>query len=162
MKILFIGGTGYISTACTKLAVASGFDVTLLNRSTHAPIAGAKTLTADISNQAAASAALAGNTWDSVVDFIAFTPRRHRVAARPLPRQGRPVHLHQRASAYQKPLTDYLVTESTPLANPIWDYSRNKIVCGRAPDARVPRGAIPDDSDPPLADLRRLHHPAWR
>jgi nucleoside-diphosphate-sugar epimerase len=74
MNVLFIGGTGIISTACTELAVARGLNVTLLNRSQRAPIAGAKILTADISDPAAAAKALAGKDWDSVVDFIAFTP----------------------------------------------------------------------------------------
>jgi nucleoside-diphosphate-sugar epimerase len=74
MTILFIGGTGIISTACTELAMARGLDVTLLNRSQRAPIAGARTLTADISDPAAAAKALAGGAWDSVVDFISFTP----------------------------------------------------------------------------------------
>ena len=128
MKILFIGGTGYISTACTELAVARGFDVTLLNRSTRPPIDGAKTITADISNQAATAAALAGKTWDSVVDFISFTPVD--IEARLALFRGKVGQFIfiSSASAYQKPLTDYLVTESTPLANPLWDYSRNKIV----------------------------------
>ncbi len=129
MKILFIGGTGYISTACTELAISRGFDVTLLNRSTRAPIRGAKTITVDISKTEAAAAALGGHTWDCVVDFIAFTPVdieqrlglfRGRV--------GQYIFISS-ASAYQKPLTDYLITESTPLANPLWDYSRNKIIC---------------------------------
>jgi nucleoside-diphosphate-sugar epimerase len=129
MKILFIGGTGYISTACTELAVARGFDVTLLNRSNRAPVAGAKVITADISDPDAAAAALAGRTWDSVVDFIAFTPVdiEERLALFRC-KVGQFIFISS-ASAYQKPLTDFLVTESTPLANPLWDYSRNKIVC---------------------------------
>lgn len=129
MKILFVGGTGYISTACTELAIARGFDVTLLNRSNRAPIPGAKTITADISKTESAAAALGNRTWDCVVDFIAFTPVdieqrlglfRGRV--------GQYIFISS-ASAYQKPLTDNLITESTPLANPLWDYSRNKIIC---------------------------------
>jgi len=129
MKVLFIGGTGYISTACTELAVARGFDVTLLNRATRPPIAGAKSITADIFDAAATSRALAGKTWDSVVDFIAFTPLdiEGRLALF-RGKAGQFVFISS-ASAYQKPLTDYLITESTPLANPLWDYSRNKIAC---------------------------------
>ncbi len=129
MKVLFIGGTGYISTACTELAIARGFDVTLLNRSTRTAIPGAKTITADISKTEATAAALAGRTWDCVVDFIAYTPLdiEDRLALF-RGRVGQYIFISS-ASAYQKPLTDYLVTESTPLANPLWDYSRNKIVC---------------------------------
>ena len=72
MKILFLGGTGIISTACTRLAVARGFDVTLLNRSNREGIPGARQLKADLTRPAEAAAALAGRTWDAVVDFIAF------------------------------------------------------------------------------------------
>jgi nucleoside-diphosphate-sugar epimerase len=129
MNVLFIGGTGIISTACTELAVARGLNVTLLNRSQRAPIAGAKVLTADISDPAAAAKALEGKTWDSVVDFISFTPEH--IESRLALFRGRTAQFVfiSSASAYQKPLTDQLVTESTPLANPLWDYSRNKIAC---------------------------------
>jgi nucleoside-diphosphate-sugar epimerase len=129
MNVLFIGGTGIISTACTELAVARGINVTLLNRSQRAPIAGAKVLTADISDPAAAAKALEGKTWDSVVDFISFTPEH--IESRVALFRGRTAQFVfiSSASAYQKPLTDQLVTESTPLANPLWDYSRNKIAC---------------------------------
>jgi nucleoside-diphosphate-sugar epimerase len=129
MKVLFIGGTGIISTACTKLAVARGFDVTLLNRSLRGGVPGARTVTADVSDPGAADRALAGGTWDAVVDFIAYNPPD--VEARLglfRGKAGQYVFISS-ASAYQKPLTDYLITESTPLANPLWDYSRNKIAC---------------------------------
>ena len=129
MKILFIGGTGYISTACTELAVARGLKVTLLNRSQRALIPGTDTIVADIHDTAAVAKALAGTAWDSVVDFIAYTPSdiESRLALL-RGKVGQYIFISS-ASAYQKPLTDYLDTESTPLANPMWDYSRNKIVC---------------------------------
>jgi nucleoside-diphosphate-sugar epimerase len=129
MNVLFIGGTGIISTACTELAVARGLNVTLLNRSKRAPVPGAKTITADLADPGATARALDGKTWDSVVDFIAFTPAdiESRLALF-RGRVGQFVFISS-ASAYQKPLTDYLVTESTPLRNPMWDYSRNKIAC---------------------------------
>jgi nucleoside-diphosphate-sugar epimerase len=129
MKILFIGGTGFISTACTELAVARGFKVTLLNRSQRALIPGSQTIVADIHDSAAVAKALADTAWDSVVDFISYTPAdiESRLALL-RGKTGQYIFISS-ASAYQKPLTDYLVTESTPLANPLWDYSRNKIVC---------------------------------
>jgi nucleoside-diphosphate-sugar epimerase len=129
MNVLFIGGTGIISTACTELALARGINVTLLNRSKRSPVRGARTLTADISDPAATDAALAGKTWDSVVDFIAFTPAD--IESRLALFRGKAAQLVfiSSASAYQKPLTDQLITESTPLANPLWEYSRNKIAC---------------------------------
>jgi nucleoside-diphosphate-sugar epimerase len=129
MKVLLIGGTGIISTACTELALSRGIDVTLLNRSQRAPIAGAKTLVADISDRAAASRALEGKTWDAVADFIAFTPAD--VESRLALLRGRTAQyvFISSASAYQKPLERSPITESTPLSNPFWDYSRNKIAC---------------------------------
>jgi nucleoside-diphosphate-sugar epimerase len=129
MKVLFIGGTGIISTACTELAIARGLDVTLLNRSQRPGITGAKTITADIADVAAMAKATAGRTWDSVVDFIAFTPAD--VESRIGMFRGKTAQyiFISSASAYQKPLTDQLITESTPLANPLWEYSRNKIAC---------------------------------
>ena len=127
MNVLFIGGTGIISTACTELAVARGFKVTLLNRSQRALIPGSQTIVADIHDSAAVAKALAGTAWDSVVDFISYTPAdiESRLALL-RGKTGQYIFISS-ASAYQKPLTDYLVTESTPLANPLWDYSRNKI-----------------------------------
>jgi nucleoside-diphosphate-sugar epimerase len=129
MNVLFIGGTGIISTACAELAVARGHRVTLLNRSLRPPIAGAHALTADISDAGATAKAIAGRKWDSVVDFIAFHPAD--IESRLALFRGRTSQFIfiSSASAYQKPLTDQLITESTPLCNPLWDYSRNKIAC---------------------------------
>jgi nucleoside-diphosphate-sugar epimerase len=129
MNVLFIGGTGIISTACAELAVARGHRVTLLNRSLRPPIAGATALTADISDAGATAKAIAGRKWDSVVDFIAFHPAD--IESRLALFRGRTSQFIfiSSASAYQKPLTDQLITESTPLCNPLWDYSRNKIAC---------------------------------
>src|SRR6185295_13517100 len=75
MKVLFIGGTGIISSACTRLAVEQGIELFLLNRGNHPDIpAGATNLTADIRDQSATARALAGQRFDAVVDWIAFTP----------------------------------------------------------------------------------------
>ncbi len=126
MKILFIGGTGIISTACTELAVARGHDVTLLNRSKRDAIPGTHTLTGDINSPAVADV-LAGRTWDAVVDFVAFDAAAvDRRLALLRGRTGQYVFISS-ASAYQKPATHWLINESTPLANPFWDYSRAKI-----------------------------------
>lgn len=129
MKVLFIGGTGIISTACTQLAVERGFDLSLLNRQTRPMIHGAKQITADISDEAGTRAALGDQKWDVVVDFIAFTPAdlcRRLALFRDKVRQ---YIFISSASAYQKPVTHYQVTESTPLVNPFWAYSRDKIAC---------------------------------
>ncbi len=126
MKILFLGGTGIISTACTELAVARGLDVTVLNRSRRAAVAGARQLTADLAAPGGV-AALSDGRWDAVVDFLAFDPAaiEQRLALF-RGRVGQYVFISS-ASAYQKPPADWLITESTPLANPFWEYSRNKI-----------------------------------
>lgn len=129
MRVLFIGGTGIISTACARLAIARGFDLTLLNRGQRAPIPGARGVAADVGNPAAAAEAVGGGDWDAVVDFISFTPAdiENRLAL--LRRRTRQFIFISSASVYQRPVTHYLVTESTPLANPYWEYSRNKIAC---------------------------------
>lgn len=131
MKVLFIGGTGVISTACTRLAAARGIDLTLLRRGRHnAGIpAGVKTIAADIQDASACSEALAGASFDAVVDFIAFTPADIERDLQLFRGRARQYVFISSASAYQKPVPGYPITESTPLANPYWQYSRDKIAC---------------------------------
>jgi len=131
MKVLFIGGTGIISTACSRLAVQRGHDLTLVTRGQHSAVTidGAKTLQADIADRAAVEGALQGRSFDVVVNWIAFTAADiERDLALFRGRTSQYIFISS-ASAYQKPSTSYLITESTPLANPHWDYSRNKIAC---------------------------------
>jgi nucleoside-diphosphate-sugar epimerase len=130
MKVLFIGGTGIISTASTVLAAERGFELTLLSRGQHAaklPSA-VKTLVADINDPALAQK-LEHESYDAVVDWIAFTPADIERDLRLFRGRTRQFIFISSASVYQKPQTYYLMTESTPLANPYWDYSRNKIAC---------------------------------
>jgi nucleoside-diphosphate-sugar epimerase len=129
MKILFIGGTGTISSACAQLAVQRGFELTLLNRGRQPACPGARQIVADISDPAAAAAALGQERWDVVVDYIAFTPAQveERIALF-RGRTGQFIFISS-ASAYQKPLIHFPITESTPVVNPYWDYARNKIAC---------------------------------
>jgi nucleoside-diphosphate-sugar epimerase len=127
MNVLFIGGTGNISTACTQLAVARGLHVTLLNRSQRDPIPGTAQITADINDAASAAAVLTGKTWDVVVDFIAFNGDDvDRRVALFRGKAGQYFYLSS-ASAYQKPFPPCPLTEATPLVNPFWQYSRDKI-----------------------------------
>jgi nucleoside-diphosphate-sugar epimerase len=130
MKILFIGGTGIISTACTVLAAKRGLDVTLLIRGQHAAQlpAGVKTLVADV-NDPALVPKLERESFDVVVDWIAFTPADIERDLKLFRGRTRQFIFISSTSAYQKPQTHYLMTESTPLANRYWDYSRNKIAC---------------------------------
>lgn len=130
MKVLFIGGTGNISTAVSRLAVAQGIDLTLLNRGRQdVQIEGARTITADITQPQTVRDALHGQPFDVIVNWIAF---HESDIARDLALFGGQCGQYifiSSASAYQKPATDYLITESTPLANPYWQYSRDKIAC---------------------------------
>ena len=131
MRVLFIGGTGIISTACTQLAAQRGIDLTLATRGRRAADLpdGVKTLALDMDDAAGAAQALSGSTFDVVVDWIAFTAEQiERDLKLFRGRTGQYVFISS-ASAYQKPSSHYLITESTPLANPFWDYSRNKIAC---------------------------------
>lgn len=131
MKVLFIGGTGIISMACTRLALERGIDLTLLNRGRRSiPLpSGAKTLTADIDDAVAVSQALAGASFDAVVDWIAFEPAHVERDIALFRGRTRQYIFISSASVYQKPATHYLITESTPLANPYWNYARQKIAC---------------------------------
>lgn len=130
MRILFIGGTGNISSACASLAIARGHELYLLNRGQRGSLpAGAKSIIADLHDEKATAAALADRSWDAVVNFIAFTPEDVERDLRLFSGRTAQYLFISSASAYQRPALSYLVTESTPLVNPFWDYSRNKIAC---------------------------------
>ncbi len=129
MKILFIGGSGVISTAVSRQTIAAGHELWLLNRGRRSPIDGARALVADIADAAGVRAALRGHDWDVVVQWIAFAPADIRRDLELFRGTTRQYFFISSASAYQKPLAHYLITESTPLANPHWEYSRLKIAC---------------------------------
>ncbi|MGA2450426.1 MAG: SDR family oxidoreductase [Polyangiaceae bacterium] len=130
MRILFIGGTGILSRACTELALARGHDVYVLNRGQRSEVPeGARALVADVHEDAAVRSALGARTWDAVVDFIAFTPEDIERDLSLFRGSTAAYVFISSASAYQRPCSHYLVTESTPLANPFWSYSRDKIAC---------------------------------
>lgn len=133
MKILFIGGTGLISSACSELAVARGHELFLLNRSAStkypAP-AGATILRADVfADEVHAAELISNHRFDAVVDFMAFTAEDIERDLRLFRGKTDQFVFISSASAYQKPPKQYLITENTPLENPFWDYSRNKIAC---------------------------------
>jgi nucleoside-diphosphate-sugar epimerase len=131
LKALFIGGTGIISSACAPLAVERGVEVTLLNRgqSTRPVPESVKVIRGDVRDKAAVRRLLKDQTFDAVVDWIAFTPD-HIEADLELfrGRIGQYIFISS-ASAYQTPPASLPVTESTPLYNPYWEYSRAKIAC---------------------------------
>lgn len=132
MKVLFIGGTGIISSACSQLVVERGDELYLLNRgqTTKRPIpAGARVLHGDMRDAASARAALKDHKFDVVVDWIAFTPDQiENDLSLFRDRTGQFIFISS-ASVYQKPIGQLPITESTPLHNPFWEYSRNKIAC---------------------------------
>lgn len=131
MKVLFIGGTGTISMAITKGLVEKGHDVYLFNRgsrNSELPKE-VKFIRGDINNEAEAAEKLAEHSFDVVCDFIGFVPSQLERDFRLFNGKTRQFMYISSASAYQKPLADYKITESTPLANPYWQYSRDKIAC---------------------------------
>lgn len=132
MKALFIGGTGTISAAITRqLAAGQDCELYLLNRGTHNESlpANVKTIEADINDEARVADLIGDMSFDVVADFIAFVPAQLERDYRLFAGKAKQFIFISSASAYQKPLSDYRVTESTPLANPYWEYSRNKIAC---------------------------------
>lgn len=130
MNVLFIGGTGFISTAVSQLAVERGLNLYLLNRGQRATDpAGCHSLRADITQPDEVRAALRGLRFDAIVNWIAYTPADIERDLTLFWRQTDQYIFISSASAYQKPPTHPIITESTPLYNPYWDYSRQKIAC---------------------------------
>ncbi len=130
LKILFIGGTGKISTAVSQQVLDAGHELYLLNRGFQAKNPpGSHSLTVDINDAKAAQAALQNLHFDTVVDWIAFTPEHIERDLALFKDRTKQLIFISSASVYQKPPAHYLTTESTPLCNPFWDYSRNKIAC---------------------------------
>lgn len=129
MKVLFIGGTGNISTPVSQLAVAKGIDLYHLNRGNRPQTEGVKNIIADINNFDACQKVLENYHWDVVVNWIAFTPNQIENDIKLFTGKTKQYIFISSASAYQKPPTHPIITESTPLKNPFWDYSRDKIAC---------------------------------
>jgi len=131
MKILFIGGTGTISAAISKLLIVQGHDLYLLNRGQRNETLpeGAHCLIADINDEAKVAGLIKNLNFDCVADFIAFVPEHLQRDYRLFKNKTKQFIFISSASVYQKPLSDYRVTEATPLANPYWQYARDKIAC---------------------------------
>lgn len=131
MKILFIGGTGIISSACSELALQRGMELYLLNRgqSTRPAPVGAVRLRGNIRQPASVIAALGDLTFDAVVEWVAFTPDQVKSDIELFRNRTRQYIFISSASAYQKPPSFLPISESTPLHNPFWQYSRDKAAC---------------------------------
>jgi nucleoside-diphosphate-sugar epimerase len=154
LKVLFIGGNGIISSACSQLAVQRGFELTLLNRgrqTSRPQIEGVETLVGDSTDAASIREAVGTRKFDVVVNFRAFTPEQVAADIELFRgRTGQYIFISS-ASAYQKPVTRFPIVESTPLKNPFWQYSRDKIAC-----ERVLMNAF-DDEDFPVTIVRPSH-----
>jgi nucleoside-diphosphate-sugar epimerase len=130
MKVLFIGGTGNISATVSRQALDRGIDLYLLNRGKMvSTIPSAKSIVGDINRREDIESVLKGHTWDAVVNWIAFTEQDIARDYELFRGRTKQYVFISSASAYQKPLAFPIVTESTPLANPFWQYSRDKIAC---------------------------------
>lgn len=129
MKVLFIGGTGNISTASSRMALSKGIDLYILNRGkTKVDLEGVKTILGDI-NKPSTLSELEKHAWDVVVNWIAFTPEQVEQDIKRFTGKTKQYIFISSASCYQTPLSYPIITESTPLHNDIWDYSNDKIKC---------------------------------
>jgi nucleoside-diphosphate-sugar epimerase len=130
MKVLFIGGTGTISTAISRRVLEEGHELYLLNRGNrNSVLPGAHEIRCDIGDEMDASARLRDMSFDVAADFIAFRPNQAERDYRFFKDRAAQYIFISSASVYQKPLADPRVTESTPLSNPFWQYARDKIAC---------------------------------
>ena len=131
MKALFIGGTGTISTAISRQLAAQGAELYLLNRGNrNAELPGSiRYIKADINDEAQVAALIKDMTFDVVCDFIGFVPEQVERDYRLFKGKTKQYMYISSASAYNKMPANYVITEGTSLANPYWEYSRNKIAC---------------------------------
>ena len=132
MRILFIGGTGTISTAITKQILENtNHQLYLINRGNRNDMLSdcVNLIQADINNEEDVASKIKDMHFDVVADFIAFVPSQLERDYRLFQGKTKQFIFISSASAYQKPLSDYRITEGTPLSNPYWEYSRNKIAC---------------------------------
>ena len=132
LRVLFIGGSGVISSACSRVAVDSGIELSVLNRgrSAERPLPpGVNMLRADIREPGSVRDEIRDLEFDAVVDWVAFTPEHVRADIELFRGRTRQYVFISSASAYQTPPARMPVTESTPLRNPYWQYSRDKIAC---------------------------------
>ncbi|MDR2793079.1 MAG: SDR family oxidoreductase [Treponema sp.] len=136
MKALFIGGTGTISTAISKKLLEQGWELYLLNRGNRNALLSEREtdgklieIHCDINDETDAMVKLRDLTFDVAADFIAFGPEQVERDFRLLKDTVKQYIFISSASAYQKPASDYRISEATPLANSFWEYSRNKIEC---------------------------------
>ena len=130
LRALIIGGNGIISSSVSRLALQRGFELTVVNRgisTTRAPLEGARHLTGDATDAASIAAAIGNEEFDIVANFRSFLPEQVRADIQLFAGRTAQYLYISSASAYQKPVAHLPITESTPLKNPFWQYSRDKI-----------------------------------
>jgi nucleoside-diphosphate-sugar epimerase len=130
LRLLIIGGNGIISSSVSRLAVERGFEVTVINRgvsATRPPLTGVRALVGDATKPESIASAIGDESFDVVANFRSFLPSQARADVDLFAgRTGQYVYISS-ASAYQKPVSRLPISESTPLRNPFWQYSRDKI-----------------------------------
>jgi nucleoside-diphosphate-sugar epimerase len=133
MKILFIGGTGIISSACVDLALERGVELYLFNRGKTAKRGpqpyGVKVFKGDIHDVESVKQVLGYQKFDAVVNWVIFHPDQIDQDIEFFRGRIKQYIFISSASAYQTPPASLPITESTLLDNPFWEYSRNKIAC---------------------------------
>lgn len=146
MKVLFVGGTGVISSASSRLAVERGIELWHLNRgksSSLRAVSGVRQLQGDIRDEASVREALKGHRFDAVVDWVAYLPAHVEADIRIFSGIADQYVFISSASAYQTPPDKLPVTEETPLENPVWQYSRDKIACERVLEKEYASSGFP-------------------
>jgi nucleoside-diphosphate-sugar epimerase len=161
MRVLFIGGTGFVSAAVSRLAVARGIDLWHLNRARRGTVVdGVRTVIADARDARAVEAVLGGERFDAVVDWIAYEPADVERDVAVFGPRTKQLVLISSASCYEKPPRSPFITESTPLRNPYWRYSQDKIACeevlvrayrGKGFPATIVRPSLTYDTVLPIA-----------
>jgi len=132
LRVLIIGGNGIISASASRLAIERGMSLTLLNRgtdTTRPPIDGAESIVGDAGDAASIRDAVGTREFDVVANFRAFTPDQVQADIDLFTGRAGQYLFISSASAYQKPIAQLPITEATPLHNPFWQYSRDKIAC---------------------------------
>jgi nucleoside-diphosphate-sugar epimerase len=131
MRVLFVGGTGLISSACASAAAEAGHEIWLVSRGRSklpSTVPADRIITADANDPEALRTALGGRSWDVVVQWIAFLPGHVFEDIETFAEAGQYIFVSS-ASVYEKPPSSWLISEQTPKINPFWDYAQNKIAC---------------------------------
>jgi nucleoside-diphosphate-sugar epimerase len=164
VKVLFIGGTGVISTACSELAVARGIELYLLNRgqSTRPIPTGAKVVQADIRQPETVRQVLGDLEFESIVDWVAYTTEQVQTDIKLFENRTQQYVFISSASAYQTPPGILPIQESTPLHNPFWKYSREKAACEALLMEAYREGGFPTTIVRPSHCHSRMATPLWR